>query len=346
MSGTSLDGLDIAYCKFEKKGSWEFETIAAITYLYPKEWRQKLEQAIDLPEDKLAKLDTEYGKYIAEKVNGFIEKNHLSPDLICSHGHTVFHQPEKGITRQIGSGEEIAGTTGIPTIYDFRTKDVILGGQGAPLVPVGDKHLFSEYDYCINLGGFANISYDDNGVRKAYDICPVNMALNEWAKALDMEYDESGKIASLGNLNEPLLRALNEIPFYDLAPPKSLGREWYSSEFQSIMQRSGIPIPDKLRTITEHINVQILKQLTPNKKVLVTGGGAYNTFLMERISNAYKGEILVPARKIIDFKEAIIFAFLGTLRYRSEVNCLASVTGATENSSSGEIANPSLVRSW
>jgi anhydro-N-acetylmuramic acid kinase len=259
--------------------------------------------------------------------------------LIASHGHTIFHQPEKGFTFQLGNGASIAAETGIPTVADFRTGDVALGGQGAPLVPVGDKLLFSDYESCLNLGGFANISFDQHGKRIAFDICPVNFILNDLAQKSGWPYDTGGELGRSGNMNRELLEQLNQLAFYRQSPPKSLGREWMNHYFMPLMAADEIPLNDQLRTAYEHIAIQISNASPVHGKMLVTGGGAFNTFLIERLKHHLKCEIVIPHAEIIQFKEALVFAFLGLLRFMGEINCYASVTGARRDSSAGVTYN-------
>ena len=280
----------------------------------------------------------EYGTYIGQSVNEFCTKYQFKPQYIASHGHTVFHQPEIGITRQIGNGQEIAASTGINTISDFRSGDVALGGQGAPLVPIGDELLFSGYEFCLNLGGFSNISYREKEVRKAFDICPVNIILNH----LCPPYDKDGTIGSQGSVHSELLNKLNNIEYYHKQPPKSLGREWLENEFMPYLEGSGIPHHDLVRTVYEHIAIQITNVLhTPNEgQVLLSGGGTHNTLLTTLLKEKSSVKIVIPDRLIIDYKEALIFAFLGVLRVRNETNCLSSVTGASRDSSGGNISFP------
>lgn len=354
MSGTSLDGLDIAYCNFKYDGlKWSFKIMEAETIQYTNQWANRLKNLSQQNAFEYVKTHVEYGHILGAFVNRFIKKYQLKPDFISSHGHTIFHQPDLKVTSQIGDGAAIASHCNIPVVCDFRTLDVALGGQGAPLVPIGDKLLFHEYDACLNLGGIANISYltpplspKERGGKTsviAGDICPVNIVANELALSLGKKYDAEGKIGASGKINEGLLGKLNSLVFYKQAFPKSIGREWIEKEVFPIINNSNISVEDKLCTFYEHVALQIayiLQTLTTHNSQLtnlVTGGGAYNTYLIERIKKISSQQIVIPEKKIIEFKEALIFAFLGVLRVRREVNCLSSVTGASRDSVGGAV---------
>ncbi len=338
MSGTSLDGLDLVAVEFwQKDGKWYYNIAAAETVTYPEDWIDNLKKAPTLPGQQLIQLNTEYGRYLGKKTKAFIEKTRFEPELITSHGHTIFHQPEKGYTFQLGSGFEIAATTGITTVADFRSGDVALGGQGAPLVPAGDKLLFSAFNYCLNLGGFANISFDENNSRKAFDICPVNFVFNYFAAKKGLRFDKNGDLGRKGNIDFLLLKKLNSLDFYKKEPPKSLGREWVESEFLPVLDKYECAEPDKIRTVYEHAAQQISKIIRNDGKILVTGGGAWNTFLIELIEAKTNIKITIPPREIVDFKEALVFAFLGVLRLQNMINCFASVTGAKHDHSAGVV---------
>lgn len=340
MSGTSLDGLDICFSKFTKEnGKWLFEILKAETIPYPETLEEQLRNSIHLLSQDLLALNSDYGFYLGKTINNFINKHNLSDiDLIASHGHTVFHQPERKFTLQIGDGRAIKAETGIPVVYDFRSQDVLLGGNGAPLVPIGDELLFSEYDACLNLGGFSNISFKINDKRIAFDIAPVNIVLNNLAKHFNQNYDKNGELARKGNINDELLKKLNSLDFYAKPYPKSLGIEWCNDNIFPLF--SDIETSDILATFTEHVAHQISDIFSRNnlKKVLFTGGGTYNKFLIEKIKSKTHAEIIIPEKQIIDFKEALIFAFMGVLRWNDEVNILASTTGSLKNHSSGIIA--------
>jgi anhydro-N-acetylmuramic acid kinase len=337
MSGTSLDGLDIAFCEFSfQRNRWQFCIVEAETIPYSASERKRLQQVENASALSFAETNNWFGKWMAAQVNVFLRKYKVDPHLISSHGHTVFHQPAQGVTVQLGSGASLAAGTGILTASDFRSTDVALGGQGAPLVPIGDQLLFSEKGACLNLGGFANISTLKRGKRVAYDICPVNIVLNDLCNRIHKPYDNKGQIARSGRLLDPLLKELNAAQFYTQRGPKSLGKEWVLKEMLPLLKRTKASVPDLLHTCTEHMAIQIGKQLKGNtKSVLITGGGAFNDFLVERIQFHSKAVISLPDYQLVNYKEALIFAFLGVLRLRNETNCLKSVTGASRNSVGG-----------
>jgi anhydro-N-acetylmuramic acid kinase len=343
MSGTSLDGIDLAYILFDKKDRWNFEILVAETIPYEASLEQKLREAIHYNAEKLQQLDKEYTIYLAETIEKFIKKHQINTlDAVCSHGHTILHQPENGITYQIGNLPllgEILKNYAKSVVCDFRVQDVALGGQGAPLVPIGDELLFSEFDYCLNLGGFANVSFHQSGKRIAYDICPVNIVLNKYAKQLGFDYDDKGKLAKSGTYLLSLGEELHRLLYYKQKPPKSLGLEWVQEEIFPRLDAFKRKEIDILRTFTEHVARQLARNFNIRSKVLVTGGGAYNDYLLERITYHKELVLVKPEPKLIDYKEALIFGFLGVLRLRDEVNCLKSVTGAQKDHSSGKIYN-------
>ncbi len=340
MSGTSLDGIDLVYVKFDSKNYKNFEITHSQTFEYSKQWRQNLQHAIYKSEQELIALDIAYGQFLGETIKHFISNYKIDViDFIASHGHTILHQPKKGITLQIGRGKEIAKITNTKVVCDFRTQDVKLGGQGAPLVPIGDELLFSDYEYCLNLGGFSNISFKRGGKRIAFDICPVNIVLNHYVNKLGFQFDDKGEIASKGRLNQNLLDKLNKLEFYQKEPPKSLGLEWVQENIFPLIDELETDVPSILRTFIEHIAVQISKTIKSDS-VLITGGGAFNSFLIHRIKTIANIKITLPNEQLIDFKEALIFAFLGVLKLDNQVNCLASVTGASKDHSSGVIFYP------
>lgn len=343
MSGTSLDGLDLAYCIFKhEKGDWSFDVIHAKTVTYPNELINKLSTAAQLSGLELKKLDVELGRFIGNQTSLFISDLELSPDIIASHGHTVHHQPQIGLTHQIGDGNLIYAKSGVPVVYDFRSLDLAHGGDGAPLVPIGDKQLFSDYDACLNLGGIANLSFDDEaGLRRAFDIAPANMVLNHLSKQLGKAYDDKGAFAREGKLNQALLDQWNKLDYYHQPYPKSLGYEWFEKHLLPTLE--GSSLEDLMHTYCIHAAEQIENAVSGNltieslKRVLVTGGGAYNDFLMECLNEKGGGRInwVKPNPIIIEYKEALIFGLLGVLRIRNEVNVLMSATGATQDSVGG-----------
>ncbi len=339
MSGTSLDGLDFALCKFKKqKQKYYYEILETGFFPYNDKIKNELSNAQNLKAFDFIELHKKYGKYIGKKTKQFLSGK-IIPDYIASHGHTIFHKPKQNITFQIGDGAFIVAETKISVISDFRNIDTALKGQGAPLVPIGDKHLFSEYDFCINLGGFANVSYNKKGKRIAFDICPVNFIVNNLMRKIGKEYDEFGNTGKKGKINQELLKQLNSIPFYTKKPPKSLGREYVEKWFFPLIQNFNISVNDKIRTLYKHIAIKISDEISSKKNgnVLLTGGGTHNKFLVSEIQAETKNKIIIPDNQTIDFKEAIIFAFLGFLRINSEINTLKSVTGALKDSIGGAI---------
>lgn len=346
MSGTSMDGVDMAFCRFEKdeKGNWNHRVISYESASYSPELLDRLKRSKSYSAVELLLLDKELGKHFAQCINNFIEKNEIQRDeidAIASHGHTIFHQPENGFTYQIGCGDTLAYQTGIQVINDFRQKDIIAGGQGAPLVPIGDLLLFSgKADAFLNIGGFSNITFINNKVI-AYDICPGNLPLNKYANELGEPYDQNGEIARSGNLIPPLLSKLNSIPYYSEKAPKSLGTEWLDDEFY-IHVPDTFGSEDKLRTCVEHISQQISNNINNSgaHQVMVTGGGAYNSFLIEMIRSKTNSNIYLPDNQLIEFKEAIVFGFLGALYLSGESNVLPFVTGAEKPTTGGVLHKP------
>lgn len=345
MSGTSLDGLDLACVDYflDEKG-WKYHIVATSELAYNDLWHSKLSTAHNLPSDALYKLNRSYGKWLGQQVNDFIKSNNLKQiTIIASHGHTVFHQPKDKITLQIGDGAAIAGHVKLPVVCNFRLQDVLLGGQGAPLVPIGDKLLFGEYGACLNLGGFANISFDSGENRMAFDICATNIVLNTLAQREGLHYDVDGALARSGNFLPELFADLNALPFFKQKAPKSLGREWVDAHISPLLKN--VKTADALHTFVHHIAHQIACAIPNNLKdnILISGGGAFNLFLVETISQYLEAPLIIPKREIITHKEAIIFGFLGVLRWLNKHNCLASVTGAPFNHCSGNIYLPAHI---
>jgi len=342
MSGTSLDGLDIAFCRFslDEKG-WNYEVLEAETRPYTAEWKERLLGMESATAAEFSQLNEEYGFFTGRQVADFVARTGIKADFVASHGHTIFHQPDKHFTVQAGAGSAVAAACKLPVVCDFRSLDVALGGQGAPLVPVGDRLLFADYDYCLNLGGFANISYEHNGRRIAFDICPVNIVMNAVCEKIGKAYDDKGEIARSGMVSMYMLHELNQLPFYRLNAntPKSLGKEWVIENVDPIIAQYEIAENDLLHTLCEHVAIQVARatDVKQAKRMLITGGGAYNDYLIERIKALTKHEVIIPDKRTIEFKEAMIFAFLGVLRMRNEINCLRSVTGARADSCGGAI---------
>ena len=340
MSGTSLDGVDIACCTFDNdENRWRYRIEYAETIPYSTQWKKLLAGVESGSALDLATTDTGYGQLLGRLTREFISKYSIQPDFIASHGHTIFHQPENQLTYQIGNGAAIAAETGLPVVCDFRSHDVALGGQGAPLVPIGDKLLFGDAGFCLNIGGFANISFDKDGSRIAYDVCPANIVLNHLAGLAGQEYDADGRMAAAGNVITPLLETLNNLPYYGIAFPKSLGKEWVIAQIHPLLEGSGYHVNDLLATFCEHIAIQVAKAAKSGKdtKLFITGGGAFNGYLTGRIRHHAVPDVVIPDPLTVNFKEALIFAFLGVLRMRNEVNSLRSVTGAIKDSSGGAI---------
>lgn len=340
MSGSSLDGIDLVDVDFWYDDKWHFEIVAKDNYDYDDDWRNALSNAFYYDQNQLKDIDYQYGTFLGKVTKKFIGKYSLKPAFVASHGHTIFHKPQEHYTLQIGNGQALADACGVTVINDFRTEDVLKGGQGAPLVPIGDKLLFADYPICLNIGGIANVSYDVDGQRVAYDICIANQALNYLASPLP--YDRDGLIARSGSIDSQLLTTLNSHPFYSQKYPKSLGREFFEENIKPLFE-SRRDVADMMATFVEHIAFQIAESVKsqPIGKLLITGGGAKNTFLVERIQAHTHHNVVVPSHDIIDYKEALVFALLGLLRSLGEINVLRSVTGACSDSCSGRIFHPS-----
>ena len=341
MSGSSLDGVDLAIIDFyKKKNKWKFKLLEFNTISYDYNLKNELSVAHNLNLNQIKKLDSKYTFVLASLINNFLEKLKINIDFVSSHGHTILHQPEKGVTIQIGNNIDLSNLISKKLICDFRTQDVLFGGQGAPLVPVGDYHLFSEFDYTLNLGGFANITNLTNQFPRAHDVCAVNTVLNKLSNELNLDYDSEGRIAMNGNLIKDLKNELDNILFYKDKPPKSLGVEWLNRVVYPILNKyKSFKIEDILYTYSIHISEVLSRELPEGKKILLSGGGSFNNFLIDNIVQKSKSIITIPNKEIINFKEAIIFAFIGVLKIRNEINCFKSVTGACKDHCSGVIYN-------
>lgn len=359
MSGTSLDGLDIAWCRFSyAKDQWTYQILQAETISYLTHWENQLRNAHRLGAQNLLQLHADYGTYIGSCLLDFYKRHQIAePGIIASHGHTIFHRPENGYTFQLGHGAAIAATTRHAVVSDFRSLDVALKGQGAPLVPIGDQLLFGQYGYCLNLGGFANISFSAGEKRRAFDICPVNYVINQLVReqrpdeeqpetmnASTMCCDLDGHLAMQGHISHDLLTRLNNLPFYITKGPKSLGAEWVEENIRPLLSQAGLNMVDTLRTYYEHVAIQVNRSILESeaasqgkKQVLVTGGGAHNRFLMDVIRERADNQIdyNLPDNTLIDFKEALVFAFLGVLWHWEQPGCLSSVTGSIRDNIGG-----------
>ncbi len=345
MSGSSLDGLDIVFAEFnEQAGKWQFAITHSACYPFSAEWKSKLENATQLRARDYVQLDIDFGHYLGKELNRFIAENKIQfqVGLVSSHGHTVFHHPAGKMTAQIGDGASIAAETGLPVVSNLRSMDMAFGGQGAPIVPVGEKWLMGEYDYFLNIGGICNISRNSDPFI-AFDICPANRVLNLLAREAGKEYDAGGAMAASGTVNADLLEKLNSLEYYKEPFPKSLANEFGTDVVYPLIKQAGLSTPDALRTCTEHIAQQLGKTvagLGAGGKMLVTGGGAFNYFLIERMKVAVKGNntgLVVPEKALVNYKEALIMAFIGVLRWREEYNVLSSVTGAARSSIGGAL---------
>lgn len=348
MSGSSLDGIDLCCVHFYKsENQLKYRWIKGHTYPIPLSLKEALQKASEEDKQHGSLLDRSFSQFALKCLESFLKELDVKVDLIASHGHTVKHEPENKITVQIGDGSYWAQQLNLPVVYDFRSEDVFLGGQGAPLVPIGDTTLFKEYEYCLNLGGISNISYKQNNSVIAYDISMCNTPLNELAQSLGKEYDKGGSIAESGQFIPELFDQLNNLDYFNLTAPKSLDKAWYFSQMQPLFQRDSYSTADLLNTCCEHIGYQIAQSINLSKsnskrsKVLVTGGGAYNTFLIASIEKYLDPcfELVIPEPYLIEYKEAIIFALMGWLRVNSKINVLRSVTGAIKDTSSGKIAS-------
>ncbi len=348
MSGTSLDGLDLALAELTRdQDQWTYRLLATRGLPYEPSLRSRLEASIGWEAADLLAFHAEYGKWLGLQAAKFLEETGLEADAVASHGHTVHHRPGRGFTFQLGCPQRLALACGLPVVGDFRSLDIALGGQGAPLVPIGDRLLFGTYDFCLNLGGISNISFEQEGRRIAFDIGIANMLLNPLSRSAGLEYDAGGDLARRGKVIPDLLRALDALPYYRQPFPKSTGYEWFASEIRPLLEAHPDRPENLLRTATEHIAGQIATQVAALSggnpaRVLVTGGGAFNTFLLERMQHMAGAKVVwvVPDAELVNYKEALVFALLGALRLEREINVLASVTGASRDSCSGVVYLP------
>lgn len=336
MSGTSLDGLDMALCAFNDQNFSDFEIIKTKTVSFPDSLTQKIKNVLNLSVLDFIELHKKFGTFVGYQINENFSAQTI--DLIASHGHTVVHFPEKNVNFQIGDGATIAAITELPVVSDFRSNDIALSGQGAPLVPAGEKYLFPDFDTFLNIGGFSNVSFWRNQTI-AFDISPANYALNYFSNKLGSNFDFNGNFGKQGVVNPELFNELSDLDFFRDEYPKSLSDHWFFDVFLPIVDKYDAIIFDKMRTIYELIAVEIGKNLDAfnTNKVMITGGGAHNKFLIDLINENSKAEVFIPDNEIVNFKEAIIFAFLGFLRFKKIPNCLSSVTGAKFDNIGGAI---------
>ncbi len=348
MSGSSLDGLDLVFAEFlHQGGAWSFEIKAAECLPYTPEWSERLRNATALSAGDYARLHADYGHFLGQSVNAFMEQHQLlyQVGLVASHGHTTFHDPARGFTAQLGDGAAIAAETGLPVVSDLRNLDVAFGGQGAPIVPMGEKLLLGTSALFLNIGGIANLSVSGQAYH-AYDVCPANRVLNLLANAVGKEFDEGGALAASGSVSSSLLDELNALPYYSQPYPKSLANEFGTDTIIPLIGKYCLPTNDALRTYVEHIAIQVAKAVSAHpsghadRQLLVTGGGALNTFMVDRLNEHLRTSgvtALVPDTSLVQYKEALIMAFLGVLRWRQENTVLASVTGASRDSIGGAV---------
>lgn len=337
MSGTSMDGIDLCLAEItESAGKWNYNILAAKTVAFEEKWRVRLSQLRYQNSEVFVKTDIFFGRYLGELVRAFLAETGQTADLISSHGHTVFHDPEGWVTSQVGDGATLSAIAGLPVVSDFRRGDVALGGQGAPLVGIGDSEFFNAYDMCLNLGGFSNISASLNGQRLAFDVSPCNIILNRLAREVGKKYDDKGEIAESGSIIYPLLNELNAIPYYQASHPKSLGREWINKEFWYIVRNyDSEPVADKMKTLVMHVAQQVGNAINAlvgengaAKRILVTGGGAHNACLIDHLKSETEAEVVIPESQLVDYKEALVFGLLGVMRVRNMRNTQHSATGA------------------
>ncbi len=341
MSGTSLDGLDIVLVNFKLINKhWNYKIVSATTIPYEEILKKSLNEAELLSGLELSLLNNSFGDFIGSQIHTFLNRLNLTADLICSHGHTVFHQPENRLTLQIGNGSNILAKTNITTVTNYRDLDIALGGEGAPLVPNGEIELFPDYNYFLNLGGIANISIHNHKSVFGFDITAANMLLNYLCnKYFNKEFDKNGELAKAGKINNDILTSLNQLDYFSKSHPKSLGKEFVFQKMIPIIDLESEDPKNLIRTAVAHIVKEILwtiRKLHIKEEVLVSGGGALNSFLISELKKDYN-KFVLPDKDTIEYKEALIFAFLGLKRQLGDINCLRSITGSKRDTSSGSI---------
>jgi anhydro-N-acetylmuramic acid kinase len=358
MSGSSLDGLDVALCKFEgvagprgfELSDWQL--LEAATLPFSASWSERLRRLPAAGAFDLVKAHAEFGHYLGTLVNDFFTDKKVcssSVDFIASHGHTIFHNPAAGLTLQIGDGAALAASTGCQVVCDFRSSDIAHGGQGAPLAPMADKMLFRGYDFYLNIGGIANITCQNGEKFVAFDITGANQVLNAIAAELGLPYDAEGKLAASGQVLKPLLKLLNSLPYFSNPYPKSLSNQWVQDQLVAACRQYPAPAADRLRTACQHVAEKLadsIRQVITAEnlqkerfRLLATGGGALNQFLMNCMRQQCGAalEIVVPDEYTVNFKEACLMALLGLMRLEGLPNCIASVTGARQDAIGGAV---------
>lgn len=354
MSGSSLDGIDLAWCSFtfsptapEQLLRWELHQGATVAY--SADWQEQLRRAPQLSGRELWRLHTNLGLLYGREIAAFMEQNDVQANFVASHGHTVFHFPEQQTTTQIGDGAAMAGILKLPVIDQFRTQDMALGGQGAPLAPLADKYLFSDYFACLNLGGIANISVQSPRGYIAFDITGANQVLDALVQEVGLTYDDEGRLARSGRIIPELLDQANNLSFLQQQPPKSLGNDWVQERLLPLFQNQNQPLADRLCTLVTHVAKQIAKSLqevadaeglhlSAQQQLMVAGGGGFNHFLCEQIAEAISPlQLAIAGPDIIAYKEAVLMALAGALRWQQQPNVLPSVTGASRAVSGGAV---------
>ncbi|XP_064473646.1 anhydro-N-acetylmuramic acid kinase-like [Ornithodoros turicata] len=356
MSGSSLDGLDIIYTRFSLTSSdcWEYNIQHCTCYNYSPTWIDKLKHATSTSALEYQLLNTEYGRYIGEYVLRFIRENRLDGKvhLIACHGHTVFHLPSQLTTSTLGDGATVAAVTGLPVVSDLRSMDVALGGQGSPIALTAERKLFgNEYQFFLNIGGMACLTYAGKNYSDSFavDVCPANQLLNLLANREGRAFDRSGEMAKSGKVSTRLLKDLDDFDYYKKSFPKSLGVDFGPEILYPLIQAHDLSTADALQTFTEHICNQVAEVirlvertvkdgLPQSSKMLVTGGGARNLFLVDRLTERLKEfriTVVVPNDELVKFKEALVTSVIGVQRLRGEENFIGEVSGASRSSIGG-----------
>lgn len=353
ISGSSLDGLDMAICQFDEQATsqLEWEVIHTQTAGFPEGLLSRLVRSTELSTRELMELEVEFSKFCASESLDFLTKAKCSVDYIASHGHTVFHYPEDGYTVQIGKGSIIAELTGIPSISDFRSNDIALRGQGAPLAPIVERYLYPGYNVYFNLGGIANFSIHEKSNIRSIDSCPCNQVLNFLISANGLPYDDRGRVARSGKVNDQLLKEWSSLEYFKLSGPKSMDNSWVHQIFIPVMNKYHLSMKDALATMVEFTALQLSKDISKLLQLdsitqmsgFVTGGGAYNDYLLERMTYHFQKlglSLEVPDAQTIEFKEAILMSLMGYLRILERPNTIPTVTGAAKMSIGGAVYLP------